>query len=183
MDLMRYVDALRQELMLAAEVGDDETREVAARLMVPLSSAVRLVLLDALSATADEISRDLAPGSVEIRLRGLEPTFVVTPPPADHGSAEEPGADYADPRDGAGPSLFAASPAAPGREDGVLSRINFRPPEQLKAAIEQAAGRERMSVNAWLVRAVSAMLEFENRAAPAERRAPRSGQRYHGWVT
>ena len=180
MDLMRYVDTLRQELLLAAEVGDEETRELAGRLMVPLSSAVRLVLLEVLSATADEISRDLAPGSVEIRLRGLEPTFVVTPPPADLGPAGE---DYEDPRDTTAPSPVAATPAATGREDGTLSRINFRPPEQLKAAIEQAAGRERMSVNAWLVRAVSAMLEFEDRAQPVERRAPRSGQRYTGWVT
>jgi hypothetical protein len=179
MDLMRYVDTLRQELLLAAEVGDDETRELAGRLMVPLSSAVRLVLLEVLSATADEISRDLAPGSVEIRLRGLEPTFVVTPPPTDQDPGGKPSEDYA----GApGPTLFAATPSA-GREEGTLSRINFRPPEQLKAAIEQAAGRERMSVNAWLVRAVSSMLEFENRAAPAERRASRSGQRYNGWVT
>ena len=42
-----------------------------------------MTLLDALSAAADEITRDLAPGSVELRLRGRDPDFVVTPPPAE----------------------------------------------------------------------------------------------------
>ena len=41
------------------------------------------MLLDALSAAADEITRELAPGSVELRLRAGEPDFVVTPAPAD----------------------------------------------------------------------------------------------------
>ena len=42
-----------------------------------------MTLLEALSAAADEISRDLAPGSVELRLRGRDPNFVVTSPPAE----------------------------------------------------------------------------------------------------
>ena len=37
-----------------------------------------------------------------------------------------------------------------------MTRINLRLPEQLKAGVEQAASRERLSVNAWLVRAVAA---------------------------
>jgi len=37
-------------------------------------------LLDGLSAAADEITRELAPGSVEVRLRGRDPNFVVTTP-------------------------------------------------------------------------------------------------------
>ena len=176
MDLTRYVDNLRQELLLAAEVGDEEARELAGRLMVPLSSAVRLVLLDALSAGADEISRDMAPGSVEIRLRGMEPTFVVTLPPSEEG-APAPVASTP-------PALFAATPPpAVGRDEGTLARINFRPPEHLKARVEQAAGRERMSFNAWLVRAVSAMLDFEDRATQPERRAATGGQHVTGWVT
>ncbi|WP_432167068.1 hypothetical protein [Streptomyces sp. bgisy031] len=36
-----------------------------------------------LSAAMDEITRELAPGSVDVRLRGLDPDFVVTPPPRD----------------------------------------------------------------------------------------------------
>ncbi|GGX87981.1 hypothetical protein [Streptomyces hiroshimensis] len=182
MELMRYVDNLRQELLVAAEAGDAESREVAERLVAPLSSAVRLVLLDALSAAADEITSDLAPGSVEVRLRGLDPSFVVTLPPADHGPGDAEGG-FERPHAGAVPSLPAAPPAPAGGEDGATSRINFRPPEHLKARIEEAAGREGLSVNAWLVRAVSAMLDFDEQARRPERRAPRGGQHYTGWVT
>src|SRR5229473_4401659 len=83
MDLTLYVNTLRQELAVAAEAGGEDARALAERLTAPLESAVRLALLDALSAAADEITRDLAPGSVDLRLRGREPSFVVTPPPAE----------------------------------------------------------------------------------------------------
>ncbi len=95
MDLTPYVSNLRQELAVAADAGGDDARALAERLTAPLESAVRLVLLDALSAAAAEITRDLAPGSVDLRLRGREPSFVVTPPPAeqpfDESSAAQSG--------------------------------------------------------------------------------------------
>src|SRR5262249_57466849 len=79
MELEPYVETLRQELAAAAEMAGTEARELAERLATPLESAARLALLEALSAAADEITRDLAPGSVHVRLRGREPSFVVTP--------------------------------------------------------------------------------------------------------
>src|SRR5262245_48964502 len=83
MDLTSYVDRLRRELAVAAEAGGEEARDLAERLTGPLDAATRLVLMEALSAAAAEITRDLAPGSVEVRLRGRDPDFVVTPPLAD----------------------------------------------------------------------------------------------------
>ncbi len=80
MDLMPYVENLRRELAVAAAAGGSEARELAERLTGALESAARLTLLEALSAAADEITSDLAPGSVEVRLRGGDPAFVVTPP-------------------------------------------------------------------------------------------------------
>jgi hypothetical protein len=56
---------------------------LARRSTAALESAVRLMLLDALSAAADEITLELAPGSVEVRLRAGDPDFVVTPAPID----------------------------------------------------------------------------------------------------
>ncbi|WP_308251271.1 ribbon-helix-helix protein, CopG family [Streptomonospora nanhaiensis] len=44
-------------------------------------------------------------------------------------------------------------------KDGPTARINVRLPEQLKAAIEEAAAREGRSVNAWLGRAAAASLQ------------------------
>src|ERR1700723_3101741 len=90
MDLTQYVSDLRHQLTVAAEVGGDDARVLAERLTAPLESAVRLALLDALSAAAAEITRDLAPGSVDVRLRGREPTFVVTLPRAAPGRPRRP---------------------------------------------------------------------------------------------
>src|SRR4051794_35685211 len=126
MDLTQYVEHLRNELAVTAAAGGEDAREVAERLTAPLDAAVRLMLLDALSAAADEITRELAPGSVELRLRSGEPGFVVTPAPAD---------------DAADPAWNAAAPAPPEADDAPTARINLRLPEQLKAGIEQAAGR------------------------------------------
>src|SRR3954464_765148 len=83
MDLTQYVENLRRELAVAADAGGDDARALAERLTAPLEPAVRLMLLEALSAAADEITRELAPGSAELRLRSGEPDFVVTLPPAD----------------------------------------------------------------------------------------------------
>ena len=94
MDLRPYVDALRNDLAVAAEAGGQDARDLAERLTAPLESAVRLALLDALSAAASEITRDLAPGSVDLRLQGREPSFVVTLPPTDR-PFEEPDASPA----------------------------------------------------------------------------------------
>src|SRR6185369_7964661 len=82
MDLTPYVAKLRDELAVAAEAGGPEARALAERLTAPLESAIRLTLLEALSTATAEITRDLAPGSVELRLRGLEPGFVVSTWPA-----------------------------------------------------------------------------------------------------
>jgi hypothetical protein len=83
MNLSRYVDSLRHHLSVAAEAGGDDARAMAERLTAPLESATRLILLEVLAAAADEITRELAPGTVEVRLRGRDPDFVVTPPPSD----------------------------------------------------------------------------------------------------
>ncbi len=149
MDLTPYVENLRRELAVAAEAGGEDARALAERLTAPLESAIRLMLLDALSAAADEITRELAPGSVELRLRAGEPEFVVTPAPAD-----EPVRPVADAQ-----SLRRRRRK---RDEGATARINLRLPEQLKAGVEQAAGRERLSVNAWLVRAAAAALARED---------------------
>jgi hypothetical protein len=165
MDLTQYVENLRRELAVAADAGGEEARALADRLTAPLESAIRLMLLDALSAAADEITRELAPGSVELRLRSGEPDFVVTPAPDDE--SVEPAPDE-------------PAPAPPEGDEAATARINLRLPEQLKADIEQAASRERLSVNSWLVRAAAAALAPDDRRP--RQRGGRVGQGYTGWV-
>ena len=171
MDLNPYVDSLRQGLAVAAAAGGEDARALAERLVAPLESAVRLALLDALSAAAEEITRDLAPGSVDLRLRGREPTFVVTPPPTDQSF------DVLDV-----PHAPAPPPVVPDGDDGATARINFRLPEHLKGRVEEAASRAGLSVNAWLVRAVAGALDSDQQATRGPLAAPRSGQRFTGWV-
>ena len=170
MNLSTYVDSLRQQLAIAADAGGDEARALAERLTAPLDSATRLVLLDALSVAADEITRELAPGAVEVRLRGGEPTFVVTPPPSEEQYEEPTTTRYS-----------SAVPAgdAGDADDAGTSRLNLRLPENLKARIEEAARAEGLSLNAWLIRAATAALVPES---GSQRSRSTGGERYTGWV-
>jgi hypothetical protein len=172
MDLTSYVSNLGREFATLAETGGDEARALVERLTGSLESAIRMTLLDALSAAADEITRDLAPGSVELRLRGRDPNFVVTVLPGE--SIEDVVED--DPATADGGALIA--------EDGPSSRINVRLPEQLKAAVEEAAAKEGRSVNAWLVRAASAALQRSDRDRRPDQpgSGKRTRQRLTGWV-
>jgi hypothetical protein len=155
MQLSEYVDRLREEFAAAAEAAGPEVRDVAERLVTPLDAAVRLVLLEALAAAAEEITLDLAPGSVHLRRRGRDPDFVISgvTPAASAGST---------------PASGTTPAAVPVETDtGPSARVNFRPPESLKARIEEAAARDGLSVNTWLTRAAAAALEprSEPRAA------------------
>jgi hypothetical protein len=175
MNLSMYVDSLRHQLAVAAEAGGDDARALAERLTAPLESAARLVLLEALSAAADEITRELAPGTVEIRLRGRDPDFVVTPPPGED-LFDEVGVD---------PGL--GGPKSPvglttEDDDGGMSRLNLRLSDSLKTRIEEAARLEGLSLNAWLVRAAAAALRPDSATSQSQPRGPRGGQRYTGWV-
>ncbi|GGU08370.1 toxin-antitoxin system HicB family antitoxin [Streptomyces coeruleorubidus] len=175
MDLTPYVDNLRRELAVAAEAGGDEARELAERLIAPLESATRLTMLNVLSAAMDEITRELAPGSVDVRLRGLDPDFVVTPPPTDGGARAEPAAPVEPLR------ASAPAPAPTDGDEGGTARVNLRLPAHLKARAEEAATREGLSVNAWLVRAVSAAVDGGTRPRTTEK-AQTVGQSFTGWV-
>ncbi|MFC9686118.1 toxin-antitoxin system HicB family antitoxin [Streptomyces sp. NPDC056948] len=175
MDLTPYVDSLRRELAVAAEAGGEDARELAERLTAPLESAARLTLLNVLSAAMDEITRELAPGSVDVRLRGLDPAFVVTPPPAGAGF-EEPDTRPEPPR------TPAPAPAPADADDGTTARINLRLPAHLKGRAEEAAAREGLSVNAWLVRAVNAAVESGDIRARSTESTRGGGNRYTGWV-
>lgn len=165
MDLVPYLERFHEQLLVAAEAGGEDARALAARLTGPLESAARLMLLDALSRAADEITQELSPGSVAVRLRGVDPEFVVanvvdsTPSDADF----EP-----------------AVPAGSDGDEGGTWRTTLRLPEHLKARVEAAAAREGLSVNSWLVRAVSTALESGTRRR--ERRSVPGEQTFKGWA-
>jgi len=169
MELTPYVESLRRELTVAAEVGGQDARALADRLLQPLDAAVRLTLLEALSAAAEEISAELAPGAVDVRLRGGAAAFVVTPPPAA-------------PDDTAQGPVDVRQSVADG-DDSAMVRINLRLSGNLKALIEDAAAAGGLSVNAWIVRAAAAGLGGEGRAQARAAGSKRGqvGQSYSGW--
>ncbi|MDV5143850.1 hypothetical protein R1T08_06070 [Streptomyces sp. SBC-4] len=177
MDLTPYVDHLRSELAVAANAGGDEARALAERLTAPLESAARLTLLNALSAASEEITRELAPGSVDVRLRGTDPEFVVTSPLSTEAPNNGP-ATMAAPM---APRTAPVAPPVGDGDEGGTARINFRLPAHLKSRVEDAAGQESLSVNAWLVRAVAIALEPGGAVQPAPPPSP-VGQSYRGWV-
>ena len=153
MDLTPYVDALRRDLLAAAAAGTEETRRTAELLTVALDPAARLAILDALSAAAADVTEALSDVTVELRMHGREPRMAVDtvePEPA----APPPGAEEAD----------------------GTARVTLRLPESVKARTEDAAAREGVSVNSWLVRAVVQALDAP-RAGSA-----RAGRRITGYA-
>ena len=170
MDLRPYVENLQVELIVAAEAGGEDARALADRLLPPLDAAIRLTLQDVLAAAVEEITTELAPGSVELRLRGRETEFVVVPPPAEPPATGEP-------------ATPATEPApVPEGDDGSVARINVRMPDQLKGRIERAAAGESISVNSWLVRARPLRLERGDARPVTEARPSWGGQHYTGWA-
>ena len=164
MNLGMHVESLRQQLTAVAEMGGTDAKLVVERLSTGLEAAARLVLLEAIAAAADEITAELAPGAVEVRLRGSNPEFVVSlPSDASHATPDgtnSPGAVSQD-------------------EEGGTSRLNLRLSETLKGRIEDAARREGLSLNSWLVRVAAAAVDADQGHLT---RSMSGSQRYTGWV-
>jgi hypothetical protein len=160
MDLTPYLEALRADLSAAAAPGGADTARAAELLGHSLEASARLVLLEALSDAAAEITTRLREATVEVRLRGREADLVVN-----HTAIPEP----------------APAPPAPptGPDGGDLTRLTLRMPEALKTHVEETAAAEGVSVNAWLVRAVTAAV---NRPAPTPPPNSRGPQRITGFA-
>jgi hypothetical protein len=147
MELTPYVERLRRDLSDAAAAGGPETQAAAERLALALDPATRMMLLEALSQAAAEITGELDRDAVDVRLSGREPEFVVT--------HVEPSGPPTPPTAPAPPE----PPAAPEPEDDSQSRITLRLPESVKVRAEEAANGIGQSLNAWLVDAVRSALD------------------------
>jgi hypothetical protein len=148
MQLQRFIDALKADLTAVAELGDESTATAAGRLVVTLQASVGLRLLDALSEAALELNDKLPAGHVEVRLTGQDPELVYV--------GDEPEA-----------------PAA-AADEAYTARITLRLPENLKGEVEKAAAREGVSVNTYIVRALSR----SSSSAPSQQ----SGNRLTGYA-
>jgi predicted HicB family RNase H-like nuclease len=163
MDMSEYVATLRRELgSISRFAGEDVTR-AAEMLSEAMESSVRLTLLEVLSAAADEITTRLDDAVIEVRLSGLDADFVVS------ATAEEPAQE-------------AAPPTAAGEGSEDVARVTLRISEPLKARVEGAANAAGVSVNAWLIRAISQALDAPSGSSARKRRGPGVGQRYTGYA-
>ena len=144
MELTPFVDRLRSDLSDAAAAGGGEARAAAERLALALDPATRMMLLEALSQAAAEITGALDHDAVDVRMNGREPEFVVT---------------HLQPDQAPTPPPPPAPPAPPEPEDDSQSRITLRLPESVKARAEESANRIGQSLNAWLVDAVRDALD------------------------
>jgi hypothetical protein len=147
MQMAPYIEALQSDLAEIAALGDEATAQAAQRLSLALRSSLGLRILDALTEAALELSSQIPTGHVEVRLAGQDPTLVFVAEQQD-----EP----------------------PASEDDQSARITLRLPESLKARVDAAAAREGVSVNTWLVRALS-------RAVSSPRPSIRVGNRLTGF--
>jgi Arc-like DNA binding domain len=157
MDLSPYIESVRAGVVSASSLADEPTQHVAARLGTAIESSTRLALIRALSDAAGTISAELAPSSVEVRMVGSEPEFVVSIQTADAEptllmpESEQAGEDAA---------------ATSDVEDEPVARISLRLPQSVKTRVDEIASAEGISTNAWLIRAVMDALS-ERSSAPA----------------
>lgn len=150
MQMAQFLESLESDLDRIAAVGDDNVSQAATRVSQALRASAGMRLLDALGVAAVEISAQLPTGHVEVRMSGQDPNFVYV---------EE-----------------AEAPHAPPADDEASARITLRLSEGLKASVEAAAGREGVSVNAWIVRALSREVSAPTRGGP------RVGSRLSGFA-
>jgi len=144
MELTPFVERLRRDLSDAAAAGGPEAQAAAELLALALDPATRMMLLEALSQAAAEITGELDREAVDVRMSGREPEFVVT---------------QVEPTGPQAPPAPPAPPVPPDPEDDSQSRITLRLPESVKVRAEEAANNVGQSLNAWLVDAVRDALD------------------------
>jgi hypothetical protein len=195
MDMQSALGTVRAHLDLAAHSGDAPTRRAAATLVGTVEPAVQLALQDAALQLAQEVSAQIAPDAVQLQVSPHGLDAVVTGPVAGSDGADGAcaddgvvGPDSADRSAGPdGPEPIEADD--PPEDEGPAVRVSFRPPQQLKDRLDAAAAAEGLSLNAFLVRTLSATLddaagtsESRTHAQGKGRRNRNSGRaRVKGW--
>jgi hypothetical protein len=156
MDLTPYTQSLRDDMLAAASVGDEQTRRAAALLTAAIEPAARLAIMNALSDLAGEVTAAMEDVTVELRLEGRDVRVAVS----HHDTARaddrrwqtrHPGDAAVDSDDG-DPDDIGRAVRDAGNE---LSRTTLRLFNDLKLQAEQAANAQGVSLNTYIQRAVS----------------------------
>lgn len=143
MQIDGHIQALREDLARVAALGDEAASRAADLLSVAIESSLARRIQDVLAEAALELNSQLDEAHVEVRIAGRDPELILV--------------------------REAAEPEAPA--DATLdARITLRLPEAVKRRVEEAAARDGISVNTWIVRSLA-------REAGATRSGGGSGSR------
>ncbi len=132
MQIDGHIQALREDLVRVAALGDETTSRAANILSVALEASLGRQIQDVLAEAALELNAQLDEAHVEVRIAGRDPELVLV---REDGSVPEP------------------------VDEAFSARITLRLPDSLKQRVEAAAAREGASVNTWLVQALQRALE------------------------
>jgi hypothetical protein len=169
MDLTPYIRNLREDLLAAAAIGDEEVRRAAALLGAAIEPAGRLAIMNALSDLAAEVTEALEHQVVEIRVDGRDVRVSVSEKAGNAGAHEQDGPESES--SFLGHHLHADDIRRAMQEaGGELSRTTVRLFNDLKSQAEQAASEQGVSLNTYISRAVS---ESVRNAVPPGRNGKR----------
>jgi hypothetical protein len=142
MQIDGYIQALREDLVRVAAVGDDATARAADLLSVAIEASMGRRIQDVLAEAALELNAQLDGSHVEVRIAGRDPELVLVR------------------EDGSVPDAV---------DEAFSARITLRLPDSLKQRVESAAAREGASVNTWLVQALQRAVESRHRSTSGSR--------------
>lgn len=153
MDLSKFTQRFREDLLAAAALGDERTQQLAAALAKSAEPAVRLILMSALSEFATRISAEFDDRTIEVRIDGDNLDFAVihdaqTAADGANLPPRDPVADFEQALDDLG---------------GNISRVTLRLVDNIKARAEEAANANGVSLNSWVSQAVRGALRDQGR--------------------
>ncbi|MFD6896288.1 toxin-antitoxin system HicB family antitoxin [Rhodococcus sp. NPDC060086] len=143
MNIDAYTDAIADSVRSAAELGDEQTRRIAAALATAIAAPARLAVLSALSDLAADVSEQLGDRRITVRLDGVDAIVEV--------------------HDGPAPEAEATPPPTFEEMTGDISRVTLRLVEQIKTRAEEAAAQNGVSLNSWVGQAVQGALREQMR--------------------
>jgi HicB family len=132
MQIDGLTQALREDLVRVAALGDENTARAADLLSVAIEASLGRRIQDALAEAALELNDQLESAHVELRIAGHDLQLVLV---REDGGTGEPA------------------------DEAFSARITLRLPESLKQRVESSAAREGTSVNTWLVQALQRAVE------------------------
>src|SRR6201989_3588029 len=142
MQIDGHIQALREDLLRVAAVGDEATSRAANLLSVAIEASLERRIQDVLAEAALELNAQLDAAHVEVRIAGRDPELVLV---REGGSHPEP------------------------VDEAFSARITLRLPESLKQRVGSAAAREGASVNTWLVQALQRAVESRRSSSRSRR--------------